>query len=78
MLNFAFSQLDYLLHQLPLSVTEKLENSIFKMPIIPQTLNINNLRNTSAKSINLHTIKNLMKYSLKIAAVEAMLTFTVF
>ena len=35
------------------------------MPIIPQTLNINNLRTTSAKSINLHTIRKLIEYSLK-------------
>ena len=33
--------------------------------MIPQTLNINNLGNTSAKSINLHTIRKLIEYSLK-------------
>ena len=50
---------------LTLSVSEKLKNSIFEMPIIPQTLNTNNLRNTSAKSINLHTIRKLIECSLK-------------
>ena len=41
---------------LTLSVPEKLENSIFETPKIPQTLNIYNLKTTSAKSINLHCI----------------------
>ena len=50
---------------LTLSVPEKLENSIFEMPIIPETLNINNLRNTNAKSMNLHTIRKFIEYSLK-------------
>ena len=50
---------------LTLSVPEKLKNSIFEMPIIPQILNTNNLRNTSAKSINLHTIRKLIECSLK-------------
>ena len=45
--------------------TEKLENSIYEVPIITQTLNINNLRTTSAKSINLNTIRKLVEYSLK-------------
>ena len=35
------------------------------MPIITQTLNINNVRTTFAKSTNLHTIRKLVKYSLK-------------
>ena len=48
-----------------LSVPQKIKNSIFEMPIILQTLNINNLRTTSAKSINLHTIRKLIEYSLK-------------
>ena len=50
---------------LTLSVPEKLKNSIFEMPIIPQILNTNNLRNTSAKSINLHTIRKLIECSLR-------------
>ena len=50
---------------LTLSVPEKLKNSIFEMPIIPQTLNTNNLRNTSAKTINLNTIRKLTECSLK-------------
>ena len=35
------------------------------MPVIPQILNINNLRTTRAKSIKLHTIRKLIEYSLK-------------
>ena len=50
---------------LTLSLTEKLKNSILEMPIIPQTLNINNSRTTIANSINLHTIRELIEYSLK-------------
>ena len=50
---------------LTLSVEEKLKNSIFEMPIITQTLNINNLRTKSAKSIKLHTIRKLVEYSLE-------------
>ena len=38
---------------LTLSVPQKLKNSIFEIPIITKTLNINNLRATKAKSINL-------------------------
>ena len=50
---------------LTLSIPEKSKNSIFGMPIITQTLNINNLRTTGARSINLHTIRKLVEYSLK-------------
>ena len=50
---------------LTLSIPEKLKNPIFEMPIIPPTLNINNLRNTDAKSIKLHTIRKLAECSLK-------------
>ena len=59
---------------LTLSVPEKLKNSDFEMPIILQTLN-NNLRTTSAKSINLYTIRKLIEYSLKHVSVKAMFTF---
>ena len=52
--------------------------SIFEMPIITQTLNINNLRTTSAKSINLHTIRKLVEYSLKNVAAKAIFTISVF
>ena len=45
---------------LTLSVPEKLKNPIFEMPIIPQTLNINNLTITIANSIKLHTIRTLI------------------
>ena len=61
-----------------LSVAEKLKIPIFEMPIIPQILNINNLRITSAKSINLHTIRKLIKYSLKDFIPNAMFTLIVF
>ena len=58
------------LFSLTLSVPENLKNSIFDMTIIPQTLNIHNLRTTSAKSINLHTIRELTEYSLKTVRVK--------
>ena len=61
-----------------LSVPLKIKNSIFEMPIILQTLNINNLRTTSAKSINLHTIRKLIEYSLKKHAAKAMFTLISF
>ena len=35
------------------------------MPVTAQTLNINNLGTTSAKSINLHNIRKLIEYSLE-------------
>ena len=54
-----------------LSVREKLKNSI---SIIPQTLNINNYRTTSAKSINLDIIRKLIKYSLTNFLVKGMFT----
>ena len=50
---------------LTLSVPEKLKNSIFEMPINPQTLNINNLKTTNERSIKLHTTRKLIEYSLK-------------
>ena len=50
---------------LTLSVPEKLKTWIFEIPVITQGLNINNLRTTSAKSINLNTIRKLLEYSLK-------------
>ena len=54
-----------------------MKNSIFEMPITTQTLNINNLRTTSSKSINLHTIRNLIEYSLKKVVVKATFTLRV-
>ena len=63
---------------LTLSLPEKLENLIFEMSIIPQTLNIYNSRTTRAKSVNLHTIRNLIEYSLKILGIKATFTPTVF
>ena len=55
-----------------------MKNSVFEMLIIPQTLNINNSRTTGAKPINLQTIRKLIGYSLKQAAIKAMFTSTVF
>ena len=63
---------------LTLSGPENLKISFFEMPIIPQTLNNNNLRTTNAKSINLYTIINHIKYSLKKHFLKAMFTVTVF
>ena len=51
---------------LSLSVAQKLKNSIFQMPIITQTLNINNLRTTSAKSIDPTPLENLLNVVWKI------------
>ena len=48
------------------------------MPIIPQTSNINNLRGRSAKSINLHTVRKVIKYSLKKVSLKAMFTLNFF
>ena len=53
------------------------------MLIITQTLNINNLRTISAKSIkvskvSLHTIRKLVEYSSKNVVAKAMFTLTVF
>ena len=54
-----------------------MKNSIFEMPTIVETLNINNLRTTSAKSINMHTIRKLIEYSFKNVTVKAMFSLTV-
>ena len=55
---------------LTLSLQEKLKNWIFEMPIISQTLNINNSRIKGAKPINLHTIRKLIECSLKVNSVK--------
>ena len=59
-------------------ITGKIEKPDFEMPIIPQTVNINNQRTTRVKSINLEIIRKLIQYSLKNVAIKAMLTSTVF
>ena len=48
------------------------------MPVILQTLNTNNSRTTTAKSINLHTIRKLIEYSLKNIVMKVVFTPTVF
>ena len=63
---------------LTLSVPEKLKDSISEMAIITETLNIHNLRTTSAKSINLHTIRKLVEYSFKNIPTELMFTLAAF
>ena len=63
---------------LTLSLLVKLNNSIFEAPIIRRTLNINNLRTTSAKSINLHTIRKAIEYTLKNVLVWTIFTLTIF
>ena len=63
---------------LTLSIPEKWKNSIFEMPIIPQPVNINNLRTTSPKSISLLIIRKLIEYSWKNVCVKAMFTPTAF
>ena len=63
---------------LTLSVPKKFKKFIFEIPRIAQVLNINNLRTTSAMSINLQTIRKLIEYSLEIVLVKTMFTLTVF
>ena len=75
---FGLSFVLFIEKYLTLSVPEKLKNSIFDMSIIPQTLNINNLRTISEKSINLYPIRKLIKYSLKNVRLKAIFTLTVF
>ena len=60
---------------LTLLVQKKFKNSIFEITIIPQTLNVNNLRTTIAKFINLVIFTELIKYS---GSVRVMFTLTVF
>ena len=48
------------------------------MPIISQTLNINNLRTTGAKSITLDSTRKLIEYSLNNVIAKAVFTSTVF
>ena len=45
------------------SIPEKLKNLIFEIPIIPQTLIINNYRSASAKSISSDVIRKHIEYS---------------
>ena len=54
-----------LMSSLTLSVPEKVKSTIFEIPIAPQTLNINNKKTACAKSIKLHIVRKLPKYSLK-------------
>ena len=63
---------------LALTVPEKLKNSFFEIPIIPESSNMNSLRTTSTKSTNLHTITKLVEYSLENFVVKTMFTLTVF
>ena len=62
---FGWMVFNFFLFCLTLSVPEKLKTWIFEIPVITQDLNINNLRTTSAKSININTIRKLLEYSLK-------------
>ena len=52
--------------------------SIFEVPVSRQTLNINNLRTTRAKSINLNTIRKIIEYSLKTAILKTIFILIVF
>ena len=63
---------------LTFSVSEKLKNSVFEIPVIPENLNTSKLRTTNTKSIKLHTIEKLITYSLKNFCVKGMFAFTVF
>ena len=53
------------LFSLTLSLLENLKNWIFEKSSIPKTLNMNILRTTIAKSINLNSIRKLVKYYSK-------------
>ena len=55
-----------------------MKNSIFEIPVVPQTLNINNCRTTSAKSITWISLGSLSNILLKKCWVKAMFTFTTF
>ena len=59
------------------SVPQNWKYSIFEIPVIPQTLNINNKRTTSANFINLHIIRKAMEYSLKEVVFKTMFIVTV-
>ena len=48
------------------------------MPVILHTLNTNNSSTATAKSINLHTIRKLIDYSLKNIVMKVVFTPTVF
>ena len=63
---------------LTVSVLEKLKKSIFEISIIPEILNINNQRTTSAKSVNLSMIRRLVQCFLKNVPVKITFTLTVF
>ena len=63
---------------LTLPVPEKFKNLIFEIPIITQTLNINNLRTICAKSMNQHTVKNLVERYFKSFVAKVIFTLTVF
>ena len=78
MLHTAYSIPNVKLNSLTLSGPEKLKNLISVIPIIPQTLNINNQRITSAKSINLDIIRKPIPYSLKTAPGKAIFVLTAF
>ena len=56
---------------LTLSVPGKLKNLTFEMPKIPQTFNVNNLKATNAKSVNLHTIRKFTLTIFEILPFEA-------
>lgn len=47
----------------PFSTEKKMKKSIFEIPKIPETLNINNQRTTKAKSIKLDIIIKLIEYT---------------
>lgn len=64
---------------LTLSIPEKLKNPIFEMPIIPPTLNINNLRTTRVGKVY-QPIYHQKSYGgfFKKQSVKAMFTVTIF
>ena len=63
---------------LSFSIPKKLKKLIFKISIIQQNLDINNLRNTSSKYVDIKTTRKLIEYYLKSVGIKAMFTITVF
>ena len=63
---------------LSFSIPKKLKKLIFEISIIQQNLDINNLRNTSSKYVDIKTTRKLIEYYLKSVGIKAMFTITVF
>ena len=63
---------------LTLSLVEKLKNSKFELPKIPQTLNFNNNRKKCGNYISLSINRNFYEYSSKNGILRTIFTLTVY